>query len=272
MGGFVPAGEEFFVAFGAGDGGFDEAQKGGGGEVCGGEGEDFGGDAVVYGGVADDALAFVCFLFGGFELGFDEGDEEGAGFEERPDVGEYFGLGDEGDVHHGDVVSGFGEECGIELAGVDAFEVGYAWVVTEFGMELAVADIYAGDVGGAVLEEAVGEASGGGADVEGIEASNGEVMGEEEALELFASAADEAGWGQYGKLGIFREFFACFVEHGGAVADFAGEDEGFGLGTGFGKAAKEKEFVEPDFSDFGSLATHAKGEARGGGGRWAIAK
>lgn len=31
------------------------------------------------GGVADDALAFVCLLLGGLELGFDEGDKVALG-------------------------------------------------------------------------------------------------------------------------------------------------------------------------------------------------
>lgn len=178
----MPGGEEFDVAVGALDGGGGEGEVVGVGEVGGGEGEDFCGDALVDGGVADDAFAFVCLLFGGLKLGFDEGDEVALGLQERPDMGEDLGLGDEGDVHHYDVVVGLGEEVGGDLACVDALKVRNAGVVAEFGVELAVAYVYAGYVGGTVLEEAVGEAACGGTDVEGVEARDGEGVGVEKAL------------------------------------------------------------------------------------------
>lgn len=81
------------------------------------------------GGVADDALAFVGFLFGGFELGLDEGNEVASGGEEGPGGGEYFCQGYEGEVEDDEAVGIAGEVTGLEVAGVGLFEVGDAGVV-----------------------------------------------------------------------------------------------------------------------------------------------
>lgn len=52
--------------------------------------DDIFGDLVVDLGVFDDAFVLGDVFFGGFELGFDEGDEEAVGLEEVPEVGEDF--------------------------------------------------------------------------------------------------------------------------------------------------------------------------------------
>lgn len=114
-------------------------------------------------------------------------------------------------------------------------------------MELAVAYVHTRDVGGAVLEEAIGEAARGGADVQGIKARDGNGVGVEEALEFLAAAGDEAGRGDDGDGGVGGEFFAWLVEDGGIVADFAREDEGFGLGSGFGQATGDQQLIQADF-------------------------
>ncbi len=151
------------------------------------------------GGIADDA-AFADVLAAGFELGFDEEDGfalpgfacGGEGGEER---GEDEGGGDEADVHgeEGDGVPAVrvkripigndrkkskGVGVGVKLAGgeeagIGAFEEGDAGVGAEFVMDLAVAGVDGEHGGGTVLEEAVGEAAGGGADVGGGEAVDG---------------------------------------------------------------------------------------------------
>jgi len=57
---------------------------------------------------------------------------------------------------------------------------------------LSVADIDGVDGRGAVLEEAVGEAAGGGAEIEGAGARDGDGEVEEGVLELVAAPRDEA--------------------------------------------------------------------------------
>ena len=56
---------------------------------------------------------------------------------------------------------------GVERARVDALEDDHAAVAAQARVELAVADVDRVDVGGAALEEAVGEATGGGTRIEG---------------------------------------------------------------------------------------------------------
>ena len=136
------------------------------------------------GGVADDA-AFAYVLAAGFELGLDE--EDGFALplrfrrgERGDDGGKDEGRGDEADVH-GEEADGCRREreelAGGEEAGVGALEEGDAGVVAELVVDLAVAGVDGQDRGGAGLEEAVGEAAGGGADVGAGEAFYGDGPG-----------------------------------------------------------------------------------------------
>ena len=138
---FADPGEEFDVAVGALDGGGDEALP-----VEGGLGGDPGLDAVagalVGGGVANDAAGADVFA-GEFELGLDE---------------------DEG--HE------FGDIGGGHVADVEVFAADDAGVIAEFPDELVGSNIVGVDARGAVLEEAVGEAAGGGTNIKGDEAGD----------------------------------------------------------------------------------------------------
>ncbi len=103
------------------------------------------------------------------------------------------GGGDEGDVHRDERWSGCAgreEFAGREEAGVGTFAESDAWVVAELVSDLAVAGVDGEDGRGAALEHAVGEAAGGGSDVNAGEA--GEVDGPvgEGALKLEAASAD----------------------------------------------------------------------------------
>ena len=77
---FGPADEEFLVAFFAFDRGGALSVEGGSLQFLQGEILGFLEDALVDVGVADDPFAFVGFLFGGFELGLDQGDEVASGW------------------------------------------------------------------------------------------------------------------------------------------------------------------------------------------------
>ena len=117
-------------------------------------------------------------------------------------------------------------------------------------MELAVADIDAGGGGGAGLEEVVGEASGGGSEVEDVQAFNlnGEFL--EVAFQFVRPPADVFGRGFEGELEVCGVGFAGFIQDGGSGADFASEDEGLGNVPGFAKSPLHEEFVEPCFRGF----------------------
>ena len=66
---------------------------------------------------------------------------------------------------------------------------------------LAVAGVDGEDVGGAMLQEAVGKASGGGADVDAAEAGGVDLPEREGMLELEAAAADVAEIGPRRRMG-----------------------------------------------------------------------
>jgi hypothetical protein len=163
--------------------------------------EDAGADAFDRGltgiGVADDAT-FADVGAASFELWLDEDDDFAVPgvvgrTECAEDRREDEGGGYEGNVHGDKRWSGcVGREefAGVEEAGVGSLAKGDAGIVAEFVGDLAVAGVYCEDGCSVALEHAVGEASGGGSDVDAGEV--GEVDGPvgEGALELEAAAAD----------------------------------------------------------------------------------
>jgi hypothetical protein len=206
-------------------------------------------------GVADNAaLADVGAT--GLELRLDEND--GGAFpgvgqraERRENRRQNERGGDEGDVH-GEEGSGWlrwhEEFAEGEEARVGALAEGDAGIIAERLGDLAVASIYSKDSGGAVLQHTVGEAAGGGADIDAGEA--GEVDGPvgEGVLQLEAAAADVLEVGA-------EETDDCVGGDGGAGLvdallvdkDTACEDEGLSALAGGGVAVVDEEFVETDF-------------------------
>ncbi len=290
--------EEFAVAFHAEDGRVDEVE-GLAAEVANGGFDAVDGE-LVGGGVAYDA-AFADVLAASLELRLDE--EDGfpapvlAGWGERgDDGGKHQRGGDKADVHgeEGDVLGGsrrrarigggwvkqipFGNDrkkngrrgwwdelAGGEEAGVGAFEEGDAGVGAELVVDLAVAGVDSEDGGGAVLEHAVGEAAGGGADVGAGEAGDGDVPGGEGGFELEAAArdvaevvAEEAEVGgvvderaRFSGLSAFFE--ALLVDE-----DAAGEDERLGSLARGGEGAVNEELVETKFHDGGAEGSNGQ--------------
>ena len=207
--------------------------------------------------VADDsALADVLAAY--FELGLDEddggslpwvvGSAEGAN-----DGGEDECGGDEGDVHGEEGWGGgVGEEefAGGEEAGVGPFAKGDAGVGAELLGDLAVAGVDGEDGGGSGLEHAVGEAAGGGTDVDAGEVGEVEMPVGDGVLELEAAAADvfqvgaeesDDSVGLDGRAGLVD---ALLVDE-----DTAGEDEGLGAFAGGCVALVYEEFVETEFHE-----------------------
>ena len=207
------------------------------------------------GGVADDA-AFAYVLAAGFELGFDE--EDGFSLplcfgwgEGGDDGGEDQGCGDEADVQ-GEEADGLRREreelAGGEEAGVGALEEGDAGVGAELVVDLAVAGVDGEDGGSAVLEHAVSEAAGGGADVGAGEALDGDVPGGEGGFELEAAAGDVAEVvAEHADDGVGGDGGAGFVDALLVDEDAAGEDQGLGALAGGGQGAVYEELVEAEF-------------------------
>ena len=119
-------------------------------------------DAGVDFGVSNHSVA-ADLAAPGLKLGLDESDNGLSGLEVGGCGGDNHPKGYEGNVDD-DEVDGLGEVEGV--AGVELFDDDDAEIVTEFLVELAVSDVDGVDLLRAALEEAVGEAAGGGADVE----------------------------------------------------------------------------------------------------------
>lgn len=195
------------------------------------ESAEFAQDAGVDGGVGDHAASAGDFGATGLELGFDQGDQASAGPDQRGDGGENEAEGDERAVEDGEVEGGegLGKPGGIEVARVDALHDLHAGILAKFPGELAASDIDARDVVGAVLEEAVGEASGGGPDVEGAGTGDVELPGDQGVFEFPASAADVAIARGHFEAVLAADGATGFVGHVTVDPDLAGEDGALGL-------------------------------------------
>jgi hypothetical protein len=166
------------------------------------------------------------------------------------DGGEDERGGDKGYVHGEEGGSGAGrrnELAGGEKAGIGAFAEGDARVVAEFLGDLTVSGVDGEDTGGSALEHAVGEAAGGGSDVDAGEASEidgpvgkGVLEFEAAATDILKVGAEEAdgGVGGDGGAGLVD---ALLVDE-----NAAGEDEGLGSLAGGGMAVVDEEFVEAE--------------------------
>lgn len=150
---------------------------------------------------------------------------------------------------------------GGEFAGV-ALDWDDARILLEFPGELREVDVGGEDFGGAVLEEAVGEAASGRAEVEadfcgGRDGKIGESAGEFEAAargEFLLAGEFDVGAGGDGSAG--------FVGTRAVEADFAGKDEGASGVLGVGEAALDEEKVEANARRFG-FHGNAAAEDRG---------
>ena len=124
-------------------------------------------------------------------------------------------------------MGGFGDIGRLEVAGVEAFAKDDAGMGAEFPIHLVGADVEGVDEAGAALEEAIGEAAGGGADVEADFIVDVDFPVVEGSFDFQATAADEAGLGEELHFCIFGDFAAGFVGLLAIEENLAGEDEGF---------------------------------------------
>ena len=194
-------------------------------------------------GIADDA-AFADFLAAGLELGLDEGDGFPAGAQEAVDGRQDEAEGDERDVGDGEI-GRFGQIAGLQMAGIAAIEDDDAGIGGQAGVELGFPDVDGVDLGGAVLEKAIGEPAGRGADVHADLVPGGQAgEAEERFFEFEAAAADET-LGLADAEGAVGRIFMAGLEGGRIVhEDFAGENEPLGLLAAFGEAAFHQKQVQ----------------------------
>jgi hypothetical protein len=171
------------------------------------------------------------------------------------------GGGDEGDVHGKKRKSRSSaarrmtififvseEFAGGEEAGVGALEEGDSGVVAKLLGDLAVAGVYGEDRLCAVLQHAVGEAAGGGSDVDAGEAGERDEPVGEGVLEFEAATADVLEVGaEEADLGGGGDGGAGLVDALLVDEDAAGEDESLGAFAGSGVALVDEELVEADF-------------------------
>ena len=158
------------------------------------------------------------------------------------------GQGYEGQVG-GEEVNGFGQEEGI--ADIDLFHTDYPRILAETVVQLAVSYIYGVHARGAPLDEAVGEAAGGGAGIQGGGAGCGDAPGFRPGVQgvgqFDAAPADEGEALADGQRGIRREEGAGFGYRAGGGGDGAGHNQCLGLLAAFGEAARGEQ-------DIGTLA------------------
>jgi hypothetical protein len=130
------------------------------------------------------------------------------------------------------------------VPGILAFHDDDPGVLAEFPGELATADIDGEDTQRSVLQEAIREAAGGGAEVDGGEAFGLNAESGEGVFEFMPTATDEA-FGGVERDVVVRVGGASGLVGGEAVdADGAGEDEALGFFPAFGEAEVNEGLVE----------------------------
>ena len=113
-----------------------------------------------------------------------------------------------------------------------------------------MSDVEGHDADGAALQQHVGEAAGGGADVERLAAGDGHVKGVERVGQLHASAPDVRMIRRNQRdIGIVGNLGARFRHRLPADADLSGQDQRPRAFARGGKALVHDELIEPKFHD-----------------------
>lgn len=157
--------------------------------------------------------------------------------------------GDEGDVD-GKEGNPAGQVAGRHQTGVGALAEGDAGIVAQGLGNLAIARVDSEDACGAVLEHAVGESTGGSADVEAEAAGKVDGPLGESGFELEAASADVAEVAaEKADGGVLGDGVAGLVDLLLSDEHAAGEDEGLSAFAGGSKASLHQQFVETNFHD-----------------------
>jgi hypothetical protein len=237
--------EEFPVAFGAGEARGKDVEDLEAG--VGGAGFD-GSDRFFVESRVDDNTAFGNIRGWEFELRLDEDEEVGMGSGARQRAGQNFADGDEREVG-GDEVGALGNVAWRKIARV-AFHGDDERILLESPGKLMDVDVDGEDEFGAVLEKAISEAAGGGADVEASAARGIEGKIGESGFEFAAGAGSEFLASDELETGVGRDGCAGFVGAGTVNANLAREDEGLGFLLGIGEAASDERLIEAEAGGF----------------------
>lgn len=121
------------------------------------------------------------------------------------------------------------------MSGVGFLHAEDAWVLSEGPSELTLANVYSGDLGSTMLEQAIGETAGGGPEVDGCFSLDWDVEEPEGVFEFMTAPADETfGGGQLDGIGG-ADFLARFIGALTIEASEACEDGSLGFFAGIAK-------------------------------------
>lgn len=138
---------------------------------------------------------------------------------------------------------------GGQLPGIGPFEDGDARILSEFPGELAVADVDGVNGSRAVLEEAIGETAGAGAQIKRAGTGHRQDEVKQGMLQFVAAPGHEPFRGDQFQVGIGGGGIAGFAGGLPIDPDLPGEDGGLGLGTGRAEAALDKALVQAGHGD-----------------------
>lgn len=143
-----------------------------------------------------------------------------------------------------------------------AFENLCAGIVADFGMKLAMSNIDAIDLFGAVLEQAVGKTTRRCSDVQANFASDADFPFIQRRFELFTAARNvfrqlfDLNLARFIKKPAGFDLFGFVREAGSRVNDrnLAREDERLGLVSRLRQSFLDEQEIEPDFRSFGNVS------------------
>ena len=201
----------------------------------------------MHGRIGNDPASSVGFQASGLELGLDQRQESTGRIQQFNRRGEDAAQGDKRAVDDDEVgvIEGWREGGTGEVAGVDPFHDCHARVAAQAPGQLTATDIHSVDPGRPMLEEAIGEASGGGSEVDGDKTLDVELEMAERVFEFDAAAADVTFGGEEIDLILRSGGSAGFVGDLMIELDEAGEDEAAGLFATGAEAAGDEGLVQP---------------------------
>ncbi len=219
-----------------------------------GELGEFGGDKIFQGGdhagvylrIGDHSCSAIHLFFACFKLGFDQGDDTAADAEEPWDRRQDQSQADEGAVGHRDIEGRgvWGELIEGEAPGVGAFPRDDPRILSEFPGQLSVSHIHGMDGGCAVLEQAIGETSGAGTQVDALTGvdRNGEML--QGVFEFVAASGNVTIPAEQFDRVTVADPIAGFFGGVPVDPDLSGHDGTLGLRTGFAKTAVHQGLID----------------------------
>ena len=196
--------------------------------------------------IPDDA-ALADLAFSHLKLRLDQCENESAIFDQPQHRGNHEPKRDEGCIDHGDV-DPVRHAAAVVMAEVCPFDADDPGILSEFPSELAVANIDRIDLHCPRLEEAVGEAAGGGPDVEGNQAPDGKAERIEGAPEFEATPADvRILFTPDPDFRIGGDRASRLVRRPIADKDRPGEDQSLRPLAALRQATRDKQAIQPDF-------------------------